>query len=191
MKVAVLFARSDSIYKSIPGCDVYDIDRDALTFPGGMPVIAHPPCRSWGRLSHMANPRAGERELALWAVDQVRQWGGVLEHPAGSKLWKEKPLPEPGTRDEFGGFTLVVSQWWFGHRCEKMTRLYICGISIREVPEMGLRLGEPEYVVARSRKNRFNKKEIGKAEREHTPEPFARFLVKIASQCRPQGEAAA
>ena len=27
--VAVLFARSDSIYKSMPECDVWDIERDA------------------------------------------------------------------------------------------------------------------------------------------------------------------
>jgi hypothetical protein len=184
--IAVLFARSDSIYKSIPGCDVFDFERDALSFKGGMPVIAHPPCRSWGRLAHMAKPRPGERELALWAVDQVRRWGGVLEHPAGSRLWKEKPLPEPGETDEWGGFTLVVSQWWFGHRCEKMTRLYVCGTSMKDVPVMGLKLGEPEYVIAQSRKNKFRKKEVGKAEREHTPEPFAKYLIEIASMCRPQ-----
>lgn len=33
--VAILFARADSVYKTLPGCDVYDIERDALTFPGG------------------------------------------------------------------------------------------------------------------------------------------------------------
>ena len=62
--VAVLFARADSIYKSMPGCDVYDIERDARTWPGGAPVVAHPPCRSWGKFAHMAKPRPGERELA-------------------------------------------------------------------------------------------------------------------------------
>jgi len=36
-QVAVLFARSDSNYKAIPGCDVYDIERDARTFGGGCP----------------------------------------------------------------------------------------------------------------------------------------------------------
>ena len=45
-KVAVLFARKDSIYKEFEQCDVYDIERNALTFSGGIPIIAHPPCRS-------------------------------------------------------------------------------------------------------------------------------------------------
>lgn len=186
MNIAVLFARSDSIYKGIPGCDVFDIDRDALTFSGGMPVIAHPPCRSWGRLAHMAKPRPGERELAPWAVDQIRKWGGVLEHPVSSRLWKEKPLPGPGERDEFGGFSIVVPQFWFGHRCEKMTYLYICGMEPRDLPEIGFRLGEPEYVIMKSRNNYRRKKVVDKPEREKTPEPFAHFLIDIASQCRPQ-----
>lgn len=103
MSVAVLFARQDSIYKSLPGCDVWDIERDARKWPGGAPIVAHPPCRAWGRLRSFAKPRVGERELALWAVDQIRLHGGVLEHPAGSQLWQEKPLPEPGERDEWGG----------------------------------------------------------------------------------------
>src|SRR5690348_15539512 len=102
MTVAILFARRDSVYKTLPDCDVYDIDRDARTFPGGMPVVAHPPCRSWGILSHMAKPAPGERELALWAVDRVRECGGVLEHPRGSRLWVEKPLPAPGQVDAWG-----------------------------------------------------------------------------------------
>lgn len=80
--IAVLFARSDSIYKSLPGCDVYDIERDALTWPGGSPVVAHPPCRAWGSFAWRARPREGERECAPWAVEQIRRHGGVLEHPA-------------------------------------------------------------------------------------------------------------
>lgn len=37
--VAVLFARSDSVYKQLPHLDVYDIDRDARTWPGGTPPV--------------------------------------------------------------------------------------------------------------------------------------------------------
>jgi len=88
--VSVLFARQDSIYKTLTDCDVWDIERDALKWPGGNPIIAHPPCRAWGSLRHFAKPRPGERELALWAVKQVRAEGGVLEHPARSLLWAER-----------------------------------------------------------------------------------------------------
>ena len=46
--VAVLFARADSYYKTLPGCEVYDMERDARTYDGPWPVVAHPPCRAWG-----------------------------------------------------------------------------------------------------------------------------------------------
>lgn len=36
--IAVLFARADSVYKSLPDCDVWDADRNALLWPGGCPV---------------------------------------------------------------------------------------------------------------------------------------------------------
>jgi len=94
--IAVLFARDDSRYKELDGYDVYDINKDARTFCKKIPVIAHPPCRAWGMLSHMANPREGEKQLAYLALAQVRLNGGILEHPAGSRLWKEAPLPLSG-----------------------------------------------------------------------------------------------
>ena len=95
-KIAVLFAREDSRYKDFDFFDVYDINKDARIFTKKMPVIAHPPCRAWGMLSHMANPREGEKQLAYLALAQVRLNGGILEHPAGSRLWKEAPLPLAG-----------------------------------------------------------------------------------------------
>jgi hypothetical protein len=35
-EVAVLFARADSIYKTLAGCDVWDEARDALKWLGGV-----------------------------------------------------------------------------------------------------------------------------------------------------------
>lgn len=59
--VTVLFARQDSIYKTMPYVDVYDIQRDAMTFDGATPIVAPtPPCRAWGQLSHMAKPRVAD-----------------------------------------------------------------------------------------------------------------------------------
>lgn len=132
--VAVLFARADSIYKTIPGTDVWDIERNARLWPGGAPVVAHPPCRAWGRLRQFAKPRKGERQLAIWSVRQVRQFGGVLEHPVGSLLWKKAGLPPPGQTDHYGGWTLPIHQNWWGHRAEKATLLYIVGCPPGETP---------------------------------------------------------
>lgn len=186
--VSILFARRDSVYKTIPDLDVYDADRDALTFAGGTSVIAHPPCRSWGRLAHMANPEPGERELALWAVDQVRKDGGVLEHPVHSKLWPACGLPEPGERDEYGGFTIKVQQFWWGHRAEKWTRLYSVGCEPEDLPPIPKREGRPERVVSTGhglRRGHPNfRTRCTDREREATPKAFAEWLVEVARRCR-------
>ncbi len=182
-EVAVLFARRDSIYKTIPGCEVWDFDRDALKWQGGSPIIGHPPCRAWGGLRAFAKPRPGERELATWCVDRIREEGGVLEHPAASLLWPEYGLPAPGRRDRFGGFTIGIHQDWFGHRAEKATRLYVVGCDPRSIPPIPLKLEEPTHVInqtIRLSEGRFRKPEVSKAEREHTPEPLAHWLVALA-----------
>ena len=184
--VAVLFARANSIYKSMANTDVWDIERDARKWGGGSPIVAHPPCRAWGRLSHMAKPRYDEKALATWSIDKIRQYGGVLEHPASSKLWLEYMLPEPNQIDEFGGYTLVVSQWWWGHKALKNTRLYICGVKPADLPVIPYLMGTPDFVIASSIRGG---KSAGKhwcsmAEREMTPPLFAQWLVDVAKLCR-------
>lgn len=174
-------------YKTLPGCDVWDADRDARKWPGGYPVVAHPPCRAWGRLSHMAKPRDDEKDLARWAVSQVREWGGVLEHPSASKLWVDQRLPPPGERDQWGGWTLPVHQHWFGHKAEKSTLLYIVGCEPNDAPPIPMKLGRAEYVIAsslhRSKKATWARPEVPDAEREHTPAELARWLVDTARRC--------
>lgn len=186
--VAVLFARADSNYKLMPECEVYDEQRNALTYTGTLPVIAHPPCRSWGRLRHMAKPRIGERELALWAVGEVRRCGGVLEHPETSLLWNELELPAPRTRDAHGGFVVTVYQWWWDHKAQKATRLYVCGASIADLPPIPFKLGHATHVIAQSRQRQRLRlrPEVTKPEREHTPTRFCEWLIELAARCSPR-----
>lgn len=183
MTIAVLFARADSIYKTMPECDVYDIERDARTWPGGCPVVAHPPCRAWGRLRTFAKPHKGERLLATWSVRQVRKYGGVLEHPATSLLWCRAGLPEQGRRDKYGGWTIGIHQNQWGHRAQKATLLYIVGCEPCDIPDMPpLVLGEASHVI-QSRKRHDYRPHVTKAEREHTPPMLAAWLVELASRC--------
>ena len=136
MKIAVLFAREDSAYKQHTLFDVYDIKRDARRFQEDYPVIAHPPCRAWGRLSHMANPRPDEKDLAFFAIKQVRKNGGVLEHPTGSRLWQVAKLPLGEETDTYGGFTIEIDQYDFNHVAHKKTKLYIVGITKEQLPKL-------------------------------------------------------
>jgi len=191
--VAVLFTRADSIYKTLEGVDVWDAQRDALRWPGGSPVVAHPPCRAWGQLSHMAKPRENEKELGLWAVDRVRQYGGVLEHPKQSKLWAAKKLPLPNETDEFGGWTLPIFQCNFGHTAEKPTYLYIVGLAPESMPPMPIFPGKEACIIGshgrRSDGSRLQPGEYGyrkscfRPDREHTPPKLAEWLVNVAREC--------
>jgi hypothetical protein len=203
-EVAALFVRADSVYKTMPGVDAWDIERDARKWPGGVPVVAHPPCRAWGRFSHMAKPRDGERDHAPWAVEQIRRYGGVLEHPAESKLWHHCGLPVPGRMpDSFGGWSLYIRQCDWGHRAEKLTWLYVVGLHVDELPEFPPPR-EATHVIAQGREPRPDlgrgrlkkgvpgwRPEVTPREREYTPTPLAEWLVDLARRCRVAQEMAA
>lgn len=171
-RVAALFVRSDSCYFGL-GVDCWDAARDARGYGGPGPVVWHPPCRGWGRLRNFAKPRADEKALALFAVDCVRRYGGVLEHPHGSSLWPAGGLPRPGVVDAWGGWTLVVDQGWWGHPAPKPTYLYIVGCSRADVPVLPVK-------AARAGGRTL---ELRPADRERTPVAFAAWLVGLAASC--------
>jgi hypothetical protein len=179
--VSILFAASPSVYDELDGCEVYNKERDAMTFPGGMPIVAHPPCAQWGRLRYFAKDDPKEKAMAVWAVEQVRACGGVLEHPVGSSLWREVDLPRPGSRDAYGGFTLPVDQSWFGHRARKPTLLYIVGIEPRCLPDLNYSMNPPSAVIETEIRGRPGAlPAVSRRERYATPLPFAEWLVSVA-----------
>lgn len=171
--IAALYVRKNSIYKSIPDVDCFDLARDALNFDFSCSVIAHPPCRGWGRLRHFARPAPGELALGLHAVEAVRRCGGVLEHPSCSSLFDFAGLPLPGQHDDFG-FTYSLDQSWFGHRAPKLTWLYIVGVLPDDIPLVPFHLG-----VAPGRIEN-----MGCAERERTPPELAHFLVDLVNRIK-------
>ena len=171
MTVAVLYAKRGSVYNDL-AVDVWDEARDARLYPGPFPVVAHPPCRAWGRLRHMAKPAEHERDLALHAVGCVRRYGGVLEHPYASRLWYEARLPRPGELpDEHGGYSLLVNQCDWGHRALKATWLYIVGVpphALPDAPPPGVACAEVER--------------MWRGEREATPVRLATWLIQVANR---------
>lgn len=181
MTVAALFVRPDSVYKTLPEVDAWDAERDAGKWPGGSSLVAHPPCRGWGRLRAFSYATDEEKQLAKIAVAWVRLWGGVLEHPAESRLWLDQGLPRPGKFDG-SGYTMELDQFHFGHRAEKRTWLYIVGCDPDSLPPVPVREGKPTHCVRPTRAYP-RLPSITKPEREHTPLAFAEWLVEVARRC--------
>ena len=189
--MAALFVRADSIYKTLPGVDAWDETRDARKWPGGCPVVAHPPCRLWAKLRQFAkssNPEA-ERQLAIDAVGRVREFGGVIEHPAESTLWAACGMPTPGRApDRFGGWTAEIRQCDWGHKAEKLTWLYIVGCHPDALPAFPAPREPTGLIKPRRGVPRDGRKIVTKAEREHTPPELAQWLIELARRCARQTE---
>jgi hypothetical protein len=173
----VLFTQPGSVYESL-GCDCYPATRDARNYRGVAPVVAHPPCRLWGRLSKFSKAPVEELELGRFAVDLVRRVGGVVEHPEASRLFDG--FPRGGRMDSYGGWVHVVDQYWFGHRARKRSLLYIVGVRPGELPAYPLIFGRPPQPV----------ENMNSAERDRTPRMFAIWLLDLAYGCNGERVAA-
>lgn len=128
--VAALYVEPEGVYSGVANVDLWAADRDARTYGGPWPVVAHPPCQAWGRFHRLALNDEGGCFAA--ALDAVRRWGGVLEHPAYSHAWQAHNLPYPPQkgwqRDVEGGWCCYVEQGHYGHPARKPTWLYAVGI---------------------------------------------------------------
>lgn len=174
--VSALFVSGRSIYKHLPGVDAFDRNRGARQFAGGTPVIAHPPCRCWSKfLAGQANPpdREAEKNLGRWAVATVQRCGGVLEQPAGSKLWADAKLPAVGDFSDPFCFTIYVEQSWFGFPTPKPTWLLVCGVPSRSIQTPDFRMMD---------RSRVSFKDLNHFARSATTRNFATWLLGIARE---------
>jgi hypothetical protein len=135
-KISALFVETNGIYFNDPIIDPWDIIRNAMNYAGPLPVIAHPPCKRWGRYWSGGPSAKTRRNLgddsnafahSLWCV---RTFGGVIEHPEASHAWKWFGLNRPvlgewKMADEFYGWTTCVAQGNYGHKARKLTWLYV------------------------------------------------------------------
>ena len=133
--VAALYVERDGAYWDLPGVDPWDQARDARLYAGPHPVVAHPPCARWCRMAGHAHSRGApapgdDGGCFAAALASVRRWGGVLEHPKGSRAWPTHGLTAP-PREGWGrsgeGWVCEVSQGYYGHRADKLTWLYYEG----------------------------------------------------------------
>lgn len=188
--VAALYVDPRGPYPKLAGVDCWDEARDARKYDGPYPVVAHPPCGAWGNLRHLSHG-AGV-DCGAIAVAQVRRFGGVLEQPAGSKLWAHCGLPTPdGGHDEFG-YSVEVCQVSWGHVARKKTWLYLVGVRGSTMRAGLLTGGTPTHWVSGGRNQmRKNGKQGGGVvppgikvcsaqQRRRTPPLFAEWLIELA-----------
>lgn len=195
MTVAALFVETGGVYFGVPGVEPYDVVRDAMTYRGPHPVVCHSPCARWCQLAPVNQARYGLKIGAdggafAHAIGCVRDFGGVLEHPANSLAWPafglHEPTPGAWTRDLFdGAWVAEVCQRNYGHPATKRTWLYA-----RVEAPPPLDWSEPEPPEAwissdRPRAELGHVRQLSSKEASRTPIPFRDLLLSIARSARP------
>jgi hypothetical protein len=198
--IAALFVDPKGHYAKRSGIDPWDEKRDARNYRGPHTVVAHPPCEAWSMPAGLREWRYGypagiDGGCFASALQSVRRWGGVLEHPAESKAWAAHGLTAP----EFGSWQQVTDQYgsywvtcvWqvdYGHRARKRTWLLYVGEKA-PTPMRWLRL-KHEACVSGSRGSRRpinGRQRVWSTEAKRTPVEFADALISLAKRARKAG----
>ena len=185
--IAALFVQPNGIYSRMEGVDPWPESRDARTYAGPYPVVAHPPCAAWGRYSKPSPDsrargplRGDDGGCFAAALVSVRRWGGVLEHPENSAAWSEFQLTTPGGRWRRSllrplEWVCCVDQGHYGHPARKPTWLLYVG----SMPPPPLIWGPSSPVAIGSGARRGNLESLSKIQRAATPANFAGLLVDL------------
>ena len=196
--VAALYVHKGGPYYGLPAVDPWDEARDARKYDGPHPVVAHPPCSRWCRLAGLVEARWGHKKgddggCFAAALEAVRCWGGVLEHPAYSDAWAAFDLNRPPTgggwvnADLQGGWTCYVEQARYGHPARNATWLYACGVELPSlrwghVPNQDVK-ALVSWCGNRVRSGE-NRPRVGKAAAARTPTEFRDVLLDMARSAR-------
>lgn len=175
--IAALYVDPRGPYPSLVR-EWYDEGRDAKTYAGPWPVVAHPPCGPWGRLRFLC--RKQDASCGPHAVAMVRRFGGVLEHPSESLLFRACAMPFPDELTDGYGRTYALRQVSWGHSCEKPTWLYVVGVDPKLVIS-GLRRGGAATHRVTSGPRGPQLPTASHIKRRLTPPAFARWLVELAA----------
>ena len=192
-EIAALFVEKDGVYFGLLAVDPWDENRDARNYEGPCPAVAHPPCARWCMLAPLVASMHGyaigdDDGMFESALESVRRFGGVLEHPAYSYAWKAFDLPRPvrgywrRALDDPGWVT-EISQSAYGHPTRKRTWLYYVGPEPAE-----MRWDEPPVTETVSDFGPGNTRRRGEewvpgvqyAEASRTPLEFRDALIELA-----------
>ncbi len=198
--VAALYVDPRGCYAGLDGVEVWDEARDARTYAGPWPVVAHPPCSRWCRLAGLVEARWGHKRgddggCFAAALDAVRTWGGVLEHPAYSDAWAAYGLNRPPRSGAWvsagfcGGWTCHVEQGRYGHVAKKATWLYAHSAELPQL-EWGSDADSASQALVSwcgNHTSRFDTRpRVGKRAAAATPEAFREVLLGMARSAAPR-----
>jgi hypothetical protein len=182
--VAVLYADPRGPYPGLVQ-EWYGEERDARTYAGPWPVVAHPPCGPWGFMRGLS--RETTADCAPHALGVVRRFGGVLEHPMGSTFFRAHGLPLPGELpDAWGGVTFAVNQCDWGHVARKRTWLYVVGCRSfppNPAPRKPTHWASGVHTPGARGKPPPGIKICSAEQRRRTPPAFAAWLLDVALSC--------
>lgn len=203
MMVAALYVEKGGVYSGLSGVDPWDEGRDARLYSGPHPVVAHPPCQRWGRFWHGSTRKPHQFKLGddqgkfAAALTAVRNWGGVLEHPADSHAFPwfglTAPKREKGwQRADRWGYACYVDQAHYGHNARKPTWLYAVSIHLPDLIWSRSEQRIPAWMIERYGYEKARRIGVvamigGKDKtkiRERTPEPFRDLLLAMARTVR-------
>jgi hypothetical protein len=203
--IAALFVETNGVYFGLEGVDPWDVTRDARNYAGPHPVVAHPPCQLWVNFAALNYKRYGGEHnrpgndggCFEHALRCVREFGGVLEHPAFSTAWSAFGLRTPSlptstdTPTGFGwalhrseghgmcSWSAEVYQSAYGHKARKRTWLYFVGHE--RPPELDWSRNPGTHQVGWF--DRI-KPTLSKKEASRTPVAFRDALINLARHSR-------
>ncbi len=179
MTVAALYVEAGGAYYGLEDVDPWDEARDARLYAGPWPVVAHPPCKVWSIMGQCRPEivRGADGGCFAAALEAVRTYGGVIEHPVYSRAFAYFGLPVP-MRDGWNtslfdlGVSCEVDQAWYGHRANKRTWLYCVGVD--PLPTLRWGLAPRTGITVR------NDGGGGRDQRSRTPDAFRAVLLDMA-----------
>jgi hypothetical protein len=191
--VAALYVQTNGVYFGLDDVDPWDEARDARLYDGPWPVVAHPPCQRWCLLAPLVESLHAHYKVGddggtfAAALEAVRRFGGVLEHPAYSYAWPKHDLTEPyrgAWQATFcGGWVTEISQSAYGHEARKRTWLYYVGdnppaMDWRDLP------GVAQVSSFRSRRDDedlgWNERHLDHGRSSYTPAALQTVLLDMA-----------
>ena len=200
--IAALYVETDGAYYGIPDVDPWDEERDARNYDGPYPVVVHPPCSVWCRYAGLNEKRWGTKRgedggMFAHALESVRKYGGVLEHPAYSDAWDAFSLIKPQKGGGWSrslyddGWVCHVEQGNYGHRAPKATWLYTVNVILPSLL-WGHSDAKARFYNSASEamKYQLHKNSVcdmlTKRERSATPPAFRDLLLNMARSVKQQ-----